>query len=200
MTSTPFLPSTIESRVRAATTPCRPGTYAFAIALKASAVPSAGARVLSRGRGSLARCTLPVPEHVRWPRPSGTGPRGRGSSRETRFPVPPALPRSTGKLSEREGERVGGEGGVVDGRGLPRDDVLGAWPHRDLADGADGVAAPLRQRLDREDHLARACEGVRARGHRGRARVVRAAAHGHAAVEDPDDVAHQAEWEPAVGE
>src|SRR5439155_1382644 len=81
---------------------------------------------------------------------------------------------------------------------LARDDVLGAWPHRDLADGADGVAAPLRQRLDREDHLARACEGVRARGHRGRARVVRAAAHGHAAVEDPDDVAHQAEWEPAV--
>src|SRR5439155_428696 len=83
---------------------------------------------------------------------------------------------------------------------LPGDDVLGAWPHRDLADGADGVAAPLRQRLDREDHLARACEGVRARGHRGRARVVRAAAHGHAAVEDPDDVAHQAEWKPAVGE
>src|SRR3989475_1941631 len=308
MTSTPFFPSTIESRVRAATTPCRPGTYALAIALKASAVSSAGARVLSRGRGSLARCTLPVPEHVRWPRPSGTGPRGTRSSRETRFPCHPRSlvqqARSTGELSEREGERVGGEGGVVDGRGLPRrvasaggadeehsgrharelrvhrvmagaahelgrvdadgfrgaahevahtgvegrrgdvrqdvdgrgeparvtdpayrradvaheiveptrraeveredalprDDVLRAWPHRDLADGADGVAAPLRQRLDREDHLARACEGVRARGHHGRARVVRAAAHGHAAVEDPDDVAHQAEREPAVGE
>src|SRR3989442_6578911 len=83
---------------------------------------------------------------------------------------------------------------------LPRDDVLRAGPHRDLADGADGVAAPLRARLDREDHLARACQGVGARGHGGRAPVVRAAAYGHAAVEDPNYVAHQAERKPALGE
>src|SRR5256885_5805149 len=105
MTSTPFFPSTIDSRVRAATTPCSPGTYALAIALEAGAGPLRAAGGTGRRVSREARVPRgPVPDGRAFRTCSGTvrvrrtgDPRPRDRTRGPRFargpsPVPPADP------------------------------------------------------------------------------------------------------------
>src|SRR2546430_12440014 len=64
MTSSPFRPSTIERRVRAATTPCRPGTYP--LATRAESSHSGGELAESDRERPSARCGIVERRVLAW--------------------------------------------------------------------------------------------------------------------------------------
>ena len=83
---------------------------------------------------------------------------------------------------------------------LSRNDVPCAGTDRDLPHRADTVGVRSRDALDREDNLGGTRECVGARVHDRGAGMVGAAAKCHARVVDTDDVTHDTEGAPGVGE